>query len=433
MSNGFGTHKDSRDAAAPPPPQPRVAPPASGSVIVATGNGLGATASAGVVPTGQASREHRHHHSDPRTVAEARQPCPHCGRSFRPGVVERHIKVCQKVSTANEQQSRQRIVYDSRRHRLKGTPFETFAEHAALRLDATSPPPAKLSGNSPTAMEAQPSIPVPTEPTLLSTTTCGTLTEAQIADLAPRLWRSVSESVIPQQHVLPTMAVANAPQAVADNMSSPRCDRRGLLERARLRAKMSQHPEYAALAASPGGGASTDVVVVAGVSPQGRNRQCRDKQMADLRAQLQASTTRLRPEVAPLEPGSGRTAHRVRDGVEGSSSRGAASCSPSSMLGRGRSTEALRRTASIGAAAGTSGVSVTCGTVSGTAARSTISDAGSRSGSRGLSARCGGRARHRVHSCHSDYNGGHGSASFQLMAGVHQLAGGMHGTNMPGS
>jgi len=400
-------------------PPPRVAPPAVSPVALATSNGgtAGTTASGGSGPAGsnagvgQTSREHRHHHLDARTVAESRQQCPHCGRFFRPGVVERHMKVCQKVSTANEQQSRQRSTYDSRRHRLKGTPFETFAEHAALRLDAASAPTAKLSGN-PTVMEAQ-TLPIPTEPTIPASS-------AQIADLAPRLWRSVSESVIPQQQVLPTMALSNAKQGVADTTSSPRCDRRGLLERARLRAKMSQHPEYAALAASPVGGVSADVAAVvagAGVSPQGRSRQCRDKQMADLRAQLQASTGRLRPAEVALEPGSGRIADRGRDRNQGSSSKGAASCSPSSTLGRGRSTETLRRTASIGAAASTSGsVSVTCG-----------------SGSRGLSARSGSRARHRVHSCHSDYTGGHGSVSLQLMAGVHPPAGGMHGTSMPGS
>eukprot|EP00930_Biecheleria_cincta_P005337 TRINITY_DN10625_c0_g1_i1.p1 TRINITY_DN10625_c0_g1~~TRINITY_DN10625_c0_g1_i1.p1 ORF type:complete len:839 (-),score=134.41 TRINITY_DN10625_c0_g1_i1:68-2584(-) len=58
-------------------------------------------------------------------------PCPHCKRSFRPAVVEKHAKVCQSVFPSHDN-SQQRSVYDSRHHRLKGTPFEAFSKEDDL-------------------------------------------------------------------------------------------------------------------------------------------------------------------------------------------------------------------------------------------------------------------------------------------------------------
>eukprot|EP00931_Biecheleriopsis_adriatica_P091113 TRINITY_DN6500_c0_g2_i1.p1 TRINITY_DN6500_c0_g2~~TRINITY_DN6500_c0_g2_i1.p1 ORF type:complete len:1162 (+),score=210.33 TRINITY_DN6500_c0_g2_i1:107-3592(+) len=67
----------------------------------------------------------------PRGVSPMRSndlcPCPHCGRSFRPAVVEKHVKVCQSVFPTHDTPAGNRRVYDSRLHRLKGTPFEAFA------------------------------------------------------------------------------------------------------------------------------------------------------------------------------------------------------------------------------------------------------------------------------------------------------------------
>lgn len=65
------------------------------------------------------------------------KPCAHCGRSFRPGAIEKHEKVCQSVFPQKE---KERYVFDSKRHRAKGTALETFipAVHDSGGLNPTN-------------------------------------------------------------------------------------------------------------------------------------------------------------------------------------------------------------------------------------------------------------------------------------------------------
>lgn len=84
------------------------------------------------------------------------QPCPFCGRSFRQAAFEKHTRVCQSVFPSRDSRDRsdqQRQVYDSRRHRLKGTPFEAYVASVSPSRDRTSsstpPRPGRSSGAPP--------------------------------------------------------------------------------------------------------------------------------------------------------------------------------------------------------------------------------------------------------------------------------------------
>jgi len=81
------------------------------------------------------------------------QTCPFCGRSFRAAAFDTHTKVCQSVFPSHEKKEEQKYVYDSRRHRLKGTAFETYSPTSPsspslgdFGLSATPPLPPRSGG-----------------------------------------------------------------------------------------------------------------------------------------------------------------------------------------------------------------------------------------------------------------------------------------------
>mmetsp|Transcript_103492 Transcript_103492/g.163360 ORF Transcript_103492/g.163360 Transcript_103492/m.163360 type:complete len:1044 (-) Transcript_103492:77-3208(-) len=86
-------------------------------------------------------------------------PCPHCGRSFRQAALDKHVKVCQRVFPTHDARTDQRYVYDSRRHRLKGTACEAYSSISPSRLCgdracSSTPPiafPPRTRGRSPKA------------------------------------------------------------------------------------------------------------------------------------------------------------------------------------------------------------------------------------------------------------------------------------------
>ncbi|CAE7512296.1 unnamed protein product, partial [Symbiodinium pilosum] len=204
------------------------------------------------------------------------QPCPHCGRSFRPAIVEKHVKVCQSVFAANSTDAK-RQVFDSRRHRLKGTPLEGLASqtcgrsgteaavpHGANERRVSSTPPRMrpdrlVKSSTSTVRTAEKGI-ASGSPELLHRSVSDVLTPRTLQDMQERksnldIWEQevqeaiqamsepasedVGESVVDSQQAnLPTSSPLNGSLRALE-------ERATLLERARLGAKMGQKPRQA--------------------------------------------------------------------------------------------------------------------------------------------------------------------------------------------
>jgi len=197
-------------------------------------------------------------------------PCPHCGRSFRAAAFDTHMKVCQSVFPSHDSRAEQRYVYDSRRHRMKGTAFEAY------NPNSTSPSPPALGERASSVTPPQPPR------------TSGQLPMAAVSNAphnvgrgsspSPKMQfrRSVSECQLPAETAIGRSPSPNrhsgaaANEAKADRFASEASqepeaeaassqsddlrafmeDRRGRLERARFGHKMTQRPEYSALLGS---------------------------------------------------------------------------------------------------------------------------------------------------------------------------------------
>ncbi|CAJ1427070.1 unnamed protein product [Effrenium voratum] len=154
------------------------------------------------------------------------QPCPHCGRSFRPNVVEKHVKVCQSVFPSHD---------TSFKRRTEGPVLRKGSKASGPSRQANSTPPrsrGSTCGGEP-AREREPASPimslhseVPAEP---KSQACLDVWEQEV------------------EEAIQAMSEPQEPQVAASPMQGFRAleERATLLERARLGVKMGQKPQQA--------------------------------------------------------------------------------------------------------------------------------------------------------------------------------------------
>lgn len=169
-----------------PPPPPRALSPPKQDISPVVGAETGAVSPGhGATPAPPAPAQVSRERGAP---SRSLQMCPFCSRSFRPAAFEKHTKVCQSVFPKHDHGVDQKYVYDSRRHRLKGTPFEAYGRPD--RKTSVSPSPCDRAASS--------TPPQPPRVTFAPSSAQNTV-QGRGSSRSPKmqLRRSVSESQIP--------------------------------------------------------------------------------------------------------------------------------------------------------------------------------------------------------------------------------------------